>query len=185
MPELDRDVFLAGRIAWFIIGGKNDPAVSQYPARLMIGNGVKIGVIVVAIRFLKNLLVIASLGLSLPGLALADEPKSVAKLTDAGGTVMVDRGKGFVTTKIDAPLFENDRVITLDGSMAEITYTDGCRTKLKSNNLIVISIDPGCKAAILDATKAAPGVAAVDSARPFVLTVAGLGVVAMVGISRE
>lgn len=107
-------------------------------------------------KILGSLLVLATIGLGVP--VFAAEPNNVAKLTDAGGTVMVDRGKGFVTTSVNAPLFENDRVITLDGSMAEITFTDGCRTKLKSNNLIVISIDPGCKAAILDATQGtAPG----------------------------
>lgn len=104
-----------------------------------------------------KLLAIAGFVLCLPAFAFAAEQENVATITDANGTVMVDRGKGFVSTKVDAPLFENDRVITLDGSDAVITYTDGCRTKLKSNNLIVINIDPGCKAAILDATKASSG----------------------------
>lgn len=134
-------------------------------------------------RIMKNLVVMASL--CLPVAVIAADPGSVAKLSGAEGTVMVDHGKGFVTTKIDAPLFENDRVITLDGSAAEITFTDGCRTKLKSNNLIVINVDPGCKAAILDATKASPqAIAAVDPARPFVLAVTGLGIV-LINISAE
>lgn len=107
-----------------------------------------------AVRMMKNLLMLVAISPCIPALSYAAESESVAKISDAGGTVMVDRGKGFVSTQVDAPLFENDRVITLDGSMAEITYSDGCRTKLKSNNLIVINIDPGCKAAILDATKA-------------------------------
>lgn len=113
-----------------------------------------------AVTTLKNLLALATLALLMPVSGMAAEQKAVAKLSDANGTVMVDSGKGFVTTKADTSLYENDRVITLDGSMAEITYTDGCRTKLKSNNLIVINVDPGCKAAILDATKAAPAPAA-------------------------
>ena len=109
-----------------------------------------------AVRFLKKLLVLVTLGLLMPAAGMAAEQKAVAKLSDAKGTVMVDSGKGFVTTKADTPLYENDRVITLDGSMAEVTFTDGCRTRLQSNNLIVINVDPGCKAAILDATKTAP-----------------------------
>lgn len=104
-------------------------------------------------KILKSLIFVAAVGLAMP--TLAADPKDVAKLSKSGGTVMVDHGKGFVTTKVDALLFENDRVITLDGSMAEITFNDGCRTTLKSNNMIVISIDPGCKAAIVDASGAA------------------------------
>lgn len=132
-----------------------------------------------AVKFIKNLLVLASLGLGLPATGFAAEPSSVAKLTDAEGTVMVDRGKGFVTIKGDAPLFENDRIITLDGSLAEITFTDGCRTKLKSNNLIAINVDPGCKAAILDATKATPQ--AVAGTHPVSYAIPVIGAVIVIG----
>jgi hypothetical protein len=62
--------------------------------------------------------------------------------------------------------------------MAEITYSDGCRTKLKSNNLIVISIDPGCKAAILDATKGTHQVASAASFIPPAIGAAiGIGLI--------
>jgi hypothetical protein len=118
----------------------------------------EIEVLAMAVRILKNLLVFAGLGLCLQVSSLADESNGkVAKLTETDGTVMVDRGKGFVTTKVNEPLFENDRVITLDDSAAEITFNDGCRIRLKANNLIEVNSNPGCKVAILDATKAAPG----------------------------
>ncbi len=123
---------------------------------------------------IKKVLAIFSVAFCFPVLAYAAEQNSVASISDAGGTVMVDHGKGFVTSKVDAPLFENDRVVTLDGSMAEITFTDGCRTKLKSNNLIVINIDPGCKAAILDATKTATQVAGTHPVSYGIAVVGGL-----------
>jgi len=111
------------------------------------------------LKMMKNFLVVAGLGLCLQASALAAEPGSVATISESEGTVMVDHGKGFVSSKAGESLFQNDRVITLDGSSAEVTFADGCRAKLKSNNMITISSDPGCKAAIVDATKTTPAVA--------------------------
>lgn len=79
----------------------------------------------------------------------ADEPARVATLDRAEGTVMVDQGKGFASSKAPARLNEGDRVITLSGSSADIVFSDGCRTRLQANSLIVIALDPGCKAAIV------------------------------------
>jgi hypothetical protein len=79
----------------------------------------------------------------------ADEPAEVATLEKAEGTVMVDQGKGFVSSKASAKLNEGDRVITLDKSGAEIVFNDGCRAQLKSNNMMTIALNPGCKAAIV------------------------------------
>lgn len=75
-------------------------------------------------------------------------PAQIATLKKAKGTVMVDRGKGFATSTANATLNEGDRVITLDGSSAEILFKDGCGTRLEPNSMIVISAVPGCKAAI-------------------------------------
>jgi hypothetical protein len=85
----------------------------------------------------------------------ADEPAQVATLNKAKGTVMVDQGKGFFSSKAPAKLNEGDRVITLDGSDAEIVFNDGCKTELKANNMIVIALNPGCKAAIVAVNGAA------------------------------
>lgn len=79
----------------------------------------------------------------------ADEPAQVATLSKAQGTVMVDKGKGFLSSKADTPLGEGDRVITLEGSGAEIVFQDGCRTQLKANNMITVALNPGCKAVIV------------------------------------
>ena len=96
------------------------------------------------------------------------EPAQVATIKKAEGTVMVDQGKGFVTSKVNAPLNEGDRVITLGGSGAEIVFNDGCRTQLKANNMIVIAFNPGCKAAIVSVNGAGTvgGVASATPATP-------------------
>jgi hypothetical protein len=97
----------------------------------------------------------------------ADEPAQVATLNKAEGTVMVDQGKGFVSSKASAKLNEGDRVITLDNSGAEIVFNDGCRAQLKANNMMTIALNPGCKAAIVavnGATAAGAGAAAAAGA---------------------
>jgi hypothetical protein len=83
------------------------------------------------------------------------EPAQVATLNKAEGTVMVDQGKGFVSSKVNAALREGDRVITLSGSGAEIVFADGCRAQLKANNMMTIALNPGCKAAIVSVNGAA------------------------------
>jgi hypothetical protein len=95
----------------------------------------------------------------------ADEPAQVATLNKAKGTVMVDQGKGFFSSKAPAKLNEGDRVITLDGSDAEIVFNDGCKTELKANNMIVIALNPGCKAAIV-AVNGAAGAGATAASTP-------------------
>ncbi len=87
-------------------------------------------------------------------LKIADDV--VAIVNKGNGTVMADKGKGFVTAPVGTMLKEGDRVITLDNSTAEIVFFDCCRTDLKSNNLIAVNANPGCKVAVLDATRAPP-----------------------------
>jgi hypothetical protein len=130
-----------------------------------------------AVKNLKNLLVFAALGFYVQVPSFAAEPGSVATISEAGGTVMVDHGKGFVSSKANEPLFQNDRVITLENSEAEVTFGDGCRTKLKPNNMIVINADPGCKAAILDATKTTPDALVAFNPAALIPPLAGLGIV--------
>ena len=109
---------------------------------------------------LKNIVAAASLGLCVQAASFAAEPGTVATLGETEGTVMVDHGKGFVTSKPGEALLENDRVITLEGASAKVVFADGCAANLKSNNMIVVKADPGCKAAVVDATKATTEAAA-------------------------
>lgn len=103
-----------------------------------------------------RILAVAGFGLCLQAAVFAAEPGSIASIESADGTVMVDHGKGFVTYKPGDSLFENDRIITLDGSKAKIKFADGCTSNLKANNMLIIKADPGCKAALVDVTKTAP-----------------------------
>lgn len=109
---------------------------------------------------LKSMLAVAGLGLCIQASAFAAEGGTVATLGDAAGTVMVDHGKGFVTSKAGEKLYENDRVITLEGSSAKVVFADGCAANLKSNNMILVKAEPGCKAAVVDATKSTTEAAA-------------------------
>ena len=103
--------------------------------------------------------------LAASGIASAQgEPAQVATLNKAEGTVMVDKGKGFVSSKANAVLNEGDRVITLSNSGAEITFVDGCKAQLKANNMMSIALNPGCKGAIVAVNGA--GVAGAGSAVP-------------------
>jgi len=106
-----------------------------------------------ASKTMKNIVAAAGLGLCLQAASFAAEPGTVATLGESEGTVMVDHGKGFVTSKAGEALYENDRVITLEGASAKVVFADGCAANLKSNNMIVVKADPGCKAAVVDATK--------------------------------
>lgn len=97
---------------------------------------------------LSTLATLVVLGTS--GLAVAqDEPAGVARLNKTEGTVLVDQGKGFRSSKANTPLYEGNRVITLDKSTAEVVFNDGCRTQLNANNMITVALKPGCKAAIV------------------------------------
>jgi len=102
--------------------------------------------------------------LATASVAQAQDPAAVATLNKAEGTVMVDHGKGFVSSKANAVLNEGDRVITLSNSGAEIVFADGCRAQLKANNMMSIALNPGCKAAIVAVNGA--GVAGAGSAVP-------------------
>jgi len=81
--------------------------------------------------------------------AAQDKAAPVATLEKPEGTVMVNKGSGYITYKGTTPLNEGDSVVTLNRSSAEILFRDGCRAQLKANNLMAISINPGCKGSIV------------------------------------
>lgn len=88
----------------------------------------------------------------------------IAVINKVDGKVMADKGKGFVSSPVGTLLKEGNRVVALDQSVAEIVFFDCCRTALKSNNLITISANPGCKAAVVDAGATNVAAAAVHPA---------------------
>jgi hypothetical protein len=119
------------------------------------------------------------------GMASAqDKAGPVATLEKLEGTVMVDRGTGYTTQKGVVQLNEGDSVITLKDSAAEIVFRDGCRAQLKANNMMSISLNPGCKAPIVAVNPPAAvgaGAAGAAGASSWAVPVlAGAGVVALI-----
>jgi ABC-type Fe3+-hydroxamate transport system substrate-binding protein len=130
----------------------------------------------------SNLSTLATLlFLATSSIASAQEPAQVATMNKAEGTVMVDKGKGFVTSKSNAVLNEGDRVITLAKSGAEITFVDGCKAQLKANNMMVIALNPGCKGAIVAVDGAAAAGATTAAAAGPIVPLSAMVVPALVG----
>jgi hypothetical protein len=84
------------------------------------------------------------------------ETASVATLTQVGGKVMVNKGKGFVAAKSGMALAENDRLITLDASSASVVFADGCVNNVKANSVLSVSKAAGCKAPALAVNSSMP-----------------------------
>lgn len=95
---------------------------------------------------------VMSLGLTV-GYAQA-ETSSVATLTQVGGKVMVNKGKGFVAAKSGMALAGTDRLITLDGSSASVVFADGCVNNVKANSVLAVSA--GCKAQAMSVNSSMP-----------------------------
>ena len=120
-------------------------------------------------------------------IASAQEPAQVATVNKAEGTVMVDKGKGFVTSKVNTVLNEGDRVITLSNSGAEIIFADGCKVQLKANNMMSIALNPGCKGAIVavNGTTVASAAPAVPLSRADFAALMGFGTFTAVAASND
>jgi len=120
-------------------------------------------------------------------IASAQEPAQVATVNKAEGTVMVDKGKGFVSSKANAVLNEGDRVITLSNSGAEIIFADGCKVQLKANNMMSIALNPGCKGAIVavNGTTVASAAPAVPLSRADFAALMGFGTFTAVAASND
>lgn len=118
------------------------------------------------------------------GMATAQgNAEPVATLEKLEGTVMVNKGTGYTTQKASMPLNEGDSVITLKDSAAEIVFRDGCRAQLKANNMMSISLNPGCKAAIVAVNPPAPfagGAAGAGASSWAVPVLAGAAAVALI-----
>lgn len=109
----------------------------------------------------------------------------VAVINKASGKVMADKGKGFVTSTVGTFLKEGDRVVALEESGAEIVFFDCCAATLKSNNLINVNANPGCKAAVVDAAApASPAAVAGVHPASWIAPAAGAFIV-IKGISLE
>jgi hypothetical protein len=131
------------------------------------------------ITTLSTLVILGASGMA----AAQDKAGPVATLEKLGGTVMVNKGTGYVTQKGAVQLNEGDSVITLKDSAAEIVFSDGCRAQLKANNMMSIALNPGCKAPIVAVNPPAPFSAGAAGAGASSWTgplLAGAGAVALI-----
>jgi hypothetical protein len=131
------------------------------------------------ITTLSTLIILGASGMA----SAQDKTGPVATLEKLEGTVMVNKGTGYTTQKGSVPLNEGDSVITLKDSAAEIVFSDGCRAQLKANNMMAISLNPGCKAPIVAVNPpAAVGAGAAGAGAPSWAgpVLAGAGVVALI-----
>lgn len=126
---------------------------------------------------LNILIPLIFVGASSMASAQEGQPK-VATLEKAEGTIMVDKGKGYASTKINTPLNEGDRVITLANSTAEIAFDDGCKLTLKPNNLLKIERAFGCKATIAAVGSTVASSAASSGASSIGPVLLGIGTIA-------
>lgn len=94
-------------------------------------------------KLVKTISAIVVLGAFAAGIQAA-EPIKLASLADVNGKVLVNKGKGYVSTKSGTTLDSGDRVIALDGSKATVVFSDGCVTQLKENNLLTLDKEAGC-----------------------------------------
>ncbi|MBL0351747.1 MAG: hypothetical protein WAS49_07600 [Candidatus Dechloromonas phosphoritropha] len=94
------------------------------------------------------------------GFAYAQDPANVAKVTEANGKVLVNKGNGLVSTKAGTLLVDGDRIVTLDKSNARVIFSDGYELVLEENKILVIDMKLGSKSAVLASEPAAGAVAA-------------------------
>ena len=109
------------------------------------------------------------------GFAYAQDPANVAKVTEANGKVLVNKGNGLVSTKAGAPLGDGDRIVTLDKSNARVIFSDGGELVLEENKILVIDMKLGSKAAVL-ASEPAAGAVAAGGSLPAGLWIGGIAV---------
>jgi hypothetical protein len=133
------------------------------------------------ITTLSTLIILGASGMA----SAQDKAGPVATLEKLEGTVMVNKGTGYTTQNASVPLNEGDSVITLKDSAAEIVFKDGCRAQLKANNMMSISLNPGCKAPIVAVNPPAAVGAAAAASNWVPPALAGVGVVALIAASES
>lgn len=62
-----------------------------------------------------------------------------AKLSTISGSVMVNKGTGFIPASDNIPLKNGDRLMVGPKSSASLVYTDGCKIRLLPGNVATIS----------------------------------------------
>jgi hypothetical protein len=106
----------------------------------------------------------------------AAEARTVAKLKDLTGTVLVSRGDAMIAGTSEQRLPLGTRVVTTAGATVTIDYDRGCDVRLKENQRFTVR-DGECAALIAAVETLTPGTAAAGGGR----TVAGLAGLGLIG----
>lgn len=68
----------------------------------------------------------------------------IATIAQSEGMVLVNQGKYYVVARPGQQLNVGDRIMTMAGASASITYKDGCVQQLKPNNKLVFNSVAEC-----------------------------------------
>ena len=104
------------------------------------------------------------------------EPRTVAKLKDIEGTVLVSQGDAMAAGAKDQRLRPDARVVTTAGSKVTINYDKGCDVRLEENQRFVVRELGECAALIASVTGTGVGAAAVGGG------ISGMAVLGAVGV---
>ena len=78
----------------------------------------------------------------------APDQRTVAKLVDLGGTVLVSQGDAMAAGAADQRLRPDTRVVTTAGSKVTINYDRGCNVRLEENQRFTVREFGECAALI-------------------------------------
>lgn len=81
--------------------------------------------------------------------ASAGEPLQVASIGDMSGRVMVYDGNKYTAAKSGMPLEVGDRVVTLKGAKADVTFQQGCVASLDENAVFAIAGVDVCESGLV------------------------------------
>ena len=97
-------------------------------------------------------------------LIAAITPKAqAAMLTNISGTVLVNRGEGFLEVSGVAAVKQGDRVLVRGKGHARIDYGDGCTAEIRANQSTVVSSPKNCEKIPLYSASTNSGVSLKDT----------------------
>jgi hypothetical protein len=107
-----------------------------------------------------RILVLAAAGLFAATQPFAQEPKSIAKLADLHGNVLVSTSSGLAAANPSTALSDGVRIITTNKAGATVIFDDGCRVTMKENQRLEVKMDKPCEIRLAGLQSLLPGPAA-------------------------
>jgi hypothetical protein len=85
-------------------------------------------------------------------IAFVASSAQAALVINAGGTVLLNQGKGFSEVATITEVHAGDRILVRGEGRAQIDYGDGCLVELSANQSAVVSASSGCAESALYST---------------------------------